>query len=87
VKLLNQQILRQKLLRSNPTKLSLLYIDDNDEDEIDDDGLITGYRRRDLTKLVTVDVDNDNDNLSGYVLNRLEQARATALAKYQEVWG
>lgn len=87
MKLLNQQILRQKLLRSNPTKLSLLYIDDNDEDEIDDDGLITGYRRRDLTKLVTVDVDNDNDNLSGYVLNRLEQARATALAKYQEVWG
>jgi hypothetical protein len=48
---------------------------------IDDEDLITGYRRRDLDKSDKTQPDAD---LSDYVLVRLAVARAKAMAAYRE---
>ena len=68
-----------KVLRSNPHRYSKIIIDDLDY-EIDDDGLITPYRRRDLNKI------EHTDGLSDRVKWRLFLARQMALLKYKEKW-
>lgn len=47
---------------------------------IDDEDLITGYRRRDLDKLDKIQL----DDVSDYVLVRLAVARAKAMAAYRK---
>lgn len=75
------RIPRFKVVRSNPHKVSNRILNDDTDDFIDDDGLITSYRRRDLQKIV-----NDPDQLSDHIMSRLATARQAALAKYREVW-
>ena len=75
------RIPRFKVVRSNPHKVSTRILNYDTDDFIDDDGLITSYRRRDLQKIV-----NDPDQLSDYIMGRLATARQAALAKYREVW-
>lgn len=83
--LLKQRIKKPKLLRSNPTRLSLLNAQDNDDDlSFDDDSLITGYRRRDLDKSAKL---VPQDELSEHVKFRLFLARQLAMMKYKEKWG
>jgi len=48
---------------------------------IDDEDLITSYRRRDLDKSKTI---QPEDDLSDYVLVRLAVARARAMAAYRK---
>lgn len=69
-----------KILRSNPHRYSKIIIDDL-EYEVDDEGLITPYRRRDLTKI------EHPDDISESVRWRLFLARQLALLKYKEKWG
>lgn len=84
--LLKQRPKVPKILRSNPTKSSLLNVDDNDDDlYLDDDALSPGYRRRDLAKLAKFEPVLDEE-LSDYVQLRLILARAKALEKYREVY-
>ena len=76
---------KQKLLslqRSNPSEL-----DDDDDDALEDfPDLQIAYRR---PILIPCDVhcDHDQDELSDYVLVRLELARAKALARYRTTHG
>lgn len=86
--LLKQKLNQQpKLLRSNPTKFSLFVLDDNDDDaDLDDDSLITGYRRKDVDKSNNLQPE-PKEELSDYVTVRLILARAKALAKYKETYG
>jgi hypothetical protein len=88
VLLLKQKLNQQpKLLRSNPTKFSLFVLDDNDDDtDLDDDSLITGYRRKDVDKSNNLQPEPEEE-LSDYVTVRLILARAKALAKYNETYG
>jgi hypothetical protein len=69
-----------KVLRSNPYRYSKIVIDDI-EIEIDDEGLISPYRRRDLTKI------HHDDGISDHVRWRLFLARQMALLKYRERFG
>lgn len=79
------RIRKPKLLRSNPLRLSLIRGGvDPAGVLVDDEDVYVGYRRRDLTKIV--EVEND-DNLPDRILTRLEQARELAMSKYREVWG
>ena len=69
-----------KVLRSNPHRYSKIIIDDLDF-EVDDEGLISPYRRRDLVKI------EHPDGISEKVRWRLFLARQMALLKYKEVHG
>ena len=67
-----------KVLRSNPYRYSKITIDDVDY-EIDDEGLISPYRRRDLNKI------EHEDGISDRVRWRLFLARQLALLKHREL--
>lgn len=74
-----QRIPKFKVLRSNPYRYSKLIIDDL-EYEVDDEGLMSPYRRRDLNKV------EPEDDYSDRVRWRLFLARQLALLKYREKW-
>ena len=76
------RIPRSKVLRANPYRYSRFVADGDNDDFIDDDGLITPYRRRDLQKIVT-----EPNELPDRIMTRLASAREAALAKYRETWG
>lgn len=69
-----------KILRSNPHRYAKIIIDDVDY-EVDDEGLISPYRRRDLVKI------EHEDGISEKVRWRLFLARQLALLKYREIHG
>ncbi len=69
-----------KVLRSNPHRYAKIVIDDVDY-EVDDEGLMSPYRRQDLNKI------EHEDGLSDRVRWRLFLARQLAMLKYQEKWG
>jgi hypothetical protein len=75
------RIPKQKLLRSNPLRRSLILGGSDPADIIDDEDLITSYRRRDLDKSDKIQPDDD---ISDYVLVRLAVARARAMAAYRK---
>lgn len=74
------RIPKQKLLRSNPLRKSLILGGSDPSSTIDDEDLITTYRRRDLDKSDKI----QPDDLSDYVLVRLAVARAKAMAAYRK---
>jgi hypothetical protein len=78
------RIPKPKLLRSNPLRKSLILGGSDPSDTIDDEDIITSYRRRDLNKFKTFD---SEDEVSDYVKFRLFLARNLALMKLQEVRG
>jgi hypothetical protein len=69
-----------KVLRSNPHRYAKIVIDDVDY-EVSDEGLISPYRRKDLTRI------EHDDGISDRVRWRLFLARQLALLKYREVHG
>ena len=69
-----------KVFRSNPYRYSKIIIDDADY-EIDDEGLMSPYRRKDLHKI------EHDDGISENVRWRLFLARQLALLKYREIHG
>ncbi len=73
----SHKIPKFKLLRGNPYRITHRIIDDSDDDFIDDDGIITPYRRRDLQKV------EHEDDISENVRWRLFLARQLALIKYR----
>ena len=70
-----------KLLRGNPHRVTHIIIDDWDDDFVDDEGIITPYRRRDLTKI------EHPDELPHHVRWRLFLARQLALLKFRAKFG
>ena len=74
-----------KVLRANPHKVVHRIIDDSDDDFMDDDSVITSYRRRDLQKVP--EPKDNNDELSENVRWRLFLARQMAMMKYKEKFG
>jgi hypothetical protein len=78
------RIPKPKLLRSNPLRKSLILGGSDPYNTIDDEDIITSYRRRDLNKFKTFD---SEDEVSDYVKFRLFLARNLALMKLQEVRG
>ena len=67
-----------KLFRSNPYRVTHRYIDDSDDDYVDDDYLMSPYRRQDLFKVIVLD-----DGISDNVRWRLFLARQLAVLKHQ----
>lgn len=65
-----------KLFRSNPYRYHRIYIDNDDEVTVDDEDIMSPYRREDLVKLVDV------DDVSEYVRWRLFLARQLAVLKH-----
>jgi hypothetical protein len=87
--LLHQQrprIKKPKLLRSNPTRLSLFLNSNPNWIYIDDEDILSGYRIPNGPKR-NRDIDHADDDLSDYVKFRLWLARQLALRKYVEKWG
>jgi hypothetical protein len=78
------RIPKPKLLRSNPLRKSLILGGNDPSNTIDDEDIITSYRRRDLNKFKTFD---SEDEVSDYVKFRLFLARNLALMKLQEARG
>jgi hypothetical protein len=70
-----------KLLRGNPHRITHLIIDDWDDDFVDDEDIITPYRRRDLIKI------KHPDDISESIRWRLFLARQLALLKYRNKFG
>ena len=70
-----------KILRGNPHRVTHIIIDDWDDDFVDDEGIITPYRRRDLTKI------EHPDDLPHHVRWRLFLARQLALLKFRAKFG
>lgn len=68
-----------KVLRSNPHRYSKITIDDTDY-EVDDEGLMSPYRRRDINKI------EHEDGISDRVRWRLFLARQLALLKFREIY-
>lgn len=78
------RIRKPKLLRSNPTRLALIRYSEYDPADIlfDDEDILTGYfaRKNQLDVIRNVqDLEDDNNDLSDYVLARLQQAREKAV--------
>ncbi len=69
-----------KVLRSNPHRYAKIVIDDVDY-EVDDEGLMSPYRRKDLHKI------EHEDGISDRVRWRLFLARQLALLKHREIHG
>ena len=80
--MLKQQIKKPKLLRSNPLRKS--FIVNGIDTDIDDEDLITVYRRKhefnDLRNQI------DDMELSDEIKFRLFLARVKALQKYKEIY-
>ena len=74
------KIPRFKLLRGNPHRVAH-FLTNDDDDFIDDDGIVTSYRRRDLQKI------EHEDDISEDIRWRLFLARQMALLKYREAHG
>lgn len=66
-----------KLFRSNPHRYHKIYVENNDEVTVDDEDLMSPYRKEDLFKLVDV------DDISERVRWRLFLARQLAVLKHQ----
>ena len=82
--LAKSRIPKPKLFRSNPHRLGhFALIDDQDDIFIDDDNLVTGYRRRDLGKIDQRKI----APLPDHIRWRLFLARQLALLKYKEIHG
>lgn len=76
------RVAKVKLFRSNPYRYNRIYVDNNDEVTIDDEDLMSPYRREDLFKIVDLD-----EELPEHILNKLAAARKKALDVYQKKWG
>ena len=72
------RIPKSKLFRANPHRVTHIINDNSDDDYIDDDSLITAYRRRDLARIEHV------EGLPENIRWRLFLARQIALFKFQE---
>jgi hypothetical protein len=82
--LLRQTPPKPKLLRSNPHRVSLIFINGFDplEIEISDDFIYVGYTRRsDEFEFI---LEDDDEELSSYVKLRLFLARQMALRAYRK---
>ena len=75
------RIPKPKLLRSNPLRKSLILGGSDPSSTIDDEDIITGYRRRDLDRSYKLE---PIDDLSDYVRFRLALARALAMEAYNK---
>lgn len=79
------RIQKPKLLRSNPLRLTLIRHGSRPSDiGFDDEDIIADTRRSRIIEPVSPD---SGDELSDYVLARLQLAREMAMAKYDEKWG
>ena len=79
------KIRKPKLLRSNPLRLSLINGGADPSDAPDDEGLYVNYNRRPGVPRFQPDFDNDDEELSDYVKERLRKARELALERYREL--
>ena len=80
-----QRIRKPKLLRSNPLRLGLIRQGTRPSDiGFDDEDIIVATRR---SAIAVFDPPGPDDELSDYVLDRLQLARAMAMLKYRENWG
>ena len=70
-----------KLFRSNPHKYHKIYVEDNDEVTVDDEDLMSPYRRGDLFKIVEVEED-----LPDRILDKLAAARKRAVELHKQKW-
>lgn len=70
-----------KIFRSNPYRVHHIVIDNNDEVTVDDEDLMSPYRREDLFKVVDVDED-----LPDRILDRLADARKRAVELHTQKW-
>ena len=71
-----------KLFRSNPHRYHKIYVEDNDEVTVDDEDLMSPYRRGDLFKIVEVEED-----LPDRILDKLAAARKRAVELHKQKWG
>ena len=71
-----------KLFRSNPYRYHKIYVENDDEVTVDDEDLMSPYRREDLFKIVEVD-----DDLPDRILDRLALARQRAVELHKQKWG
>lgn len=79
------RIRKPKLLRSNPLRLGLIRQGTLPSDiGFDDEDIIVATRR---SVIAVFDTPGPDDELSDYVLDRLQLARMMAMAKYDEKWG
>ncbi len=79
-----KRIVKPKLFRTNPHRLShFALIDDQEDIAIADEDLATGYRRRDLGKVEQ----EEEAPLPEHIRWRLFLARQLALLKHREVHG
>lgn len=60
-----------KFFRSNPYRFNRIYIDDQDEVAIDDEDLMSPYRREHLFKVVHVDGISDNAKWRLFLIRQL----------------
>ena len=67
-----------KLFRSNPHRYHKIYVENNDEVTVDDEDLMSPYRREDLFKIVNLDSDLDEN-----IRWRLFLARQLAILKHR----
>lgn len=83
------RIAKPKLFRTNPHRAVHYAIANNPTDDfcIQDDDLITAYRRRDLAKIQKDTLTNDHEELSEDIRWRLFLARQLAVLKHMEKWG
>lgn len=65
-----------KLFRSNPHRYHKIYVENNDEVTVNDEDLMSPYRKEDLFKIVNLDSDLDED-----IRWRLFLARQLAVLK------
>ena len=75
------RVAKTKLFRSNPYRYTRIYVETNEEVTIDDEDLMSPYRREDLFKLVDVDED-----LPDHILGRLAAARKRAIEVHRQQW-
>lgn len=70
---------KPKLFRSNPLRKNLIARGSDPIYTIDDEDYLSGYRRRDLQKIHTVDNDGDSLGISDRIRWRLFLARTAAV--------
>jgi hypothetical protein len=75
------RVAKPKLFRSNPYRYHRIYVENNDEVTVDDEDLMSPYRREDLFKLVDIEED-----LPDYILNKLAAARKRAVELHTQKW-
>lgn len=80
------RIPKPKLFVGNPHKASL-FAENNDDDFLEVDDIITAYRRRDLHTVKTESTPDNPEGLSDRVRWRLFLARQLAMLRYYEIHG